>query len=150
MVVQYMDGRIKLPAEIEHVKQFTKFVRNFANGEGFSRRNIESIELVIEEALVNICRYAYNDIKGDMEVACSTDDDKQLIIQIVDGGKPFNILTVSEPDLTADITNRELGGLGVLLIRRIADDIKYQRQGNKNVLTLIMNDKGKQQSKKSP
>ncbi len=138
-----MTESIKLPAKIEHVERFMRFVRNFADDEGFSRRRIENITLAIEEALVNICRYAYNDIKGDMEVACRTDDNKRLIIEIVDGGKPFNILTVSEPNLTADITKRELGGLGVFLIRRMADDIKYQRQGNKNILTLIVTDERK-------
>ncbi len=138
-----MAETIKLPAKIEHVERFIKFVRTFADDEGFSQGRIDNIELAIEEALVNICRYAYNDIKGDMEVACRTDNNKRLIIEIVDGGKPFNILTVSAPDLTADIKNRELGGLGVLLIRRMVDDIMYQRQGNKNVLTLIMIDKSK-------
>lgn len=145
-----MAERIKLPAKIEHVERFMRFVRNFADDEGLSRRRVENLEVAIEEALVNICQYAYNDINGEMEVACRTDNNKQLIIEIVDGGKPFNILTVSEPDLTADIKNRELGGLGVLLIRRMVDDIKYQRQGNKNVLTLVMSDKRKRQIHKSP
>lgn len=145
-----MAERIKLPAKIEHVERFMRFVRNFADDEGFSRQRVENLEVAIEEALVNICRYAYNDINGEMEVACRTDNNKQLIIEIVDGGKPFNILTVSEPDLTADIKNRELGGLGVLLIRRMVDDIKYQRQGNKNVLTLVMSDRRKRQIHKSP
>lgn len=129
---------IKLPAKIEHVESFMHFVRDYARDEGFSSQRIDKIELAIEEALVNICRYAYSEVKGDMEMICRTDTDKRLIIDIVDAGEPFNVLMVSEPDLAADIEDREIGGLGVLFIRKMVDDIQYRRRNNKNILTLIL------------
>jgi serine/threonine-protein kinase RsbW len=145
-----MYGCIKCPAKIEHIERFVKYVRTVADDSGFSRRRINNAELALEEALVNICRYAYNEGRGDIEVACMVDEDHRLIIRIIDCGKPFNILTVSEPEFTGDITSREPGGMGVLLIRKMVDDITYRRRGNKNILTLIMSDKRAQQMIKHP
>lgn len=133
-----MAMNIKLPAKIENLESVIRFVRGCAAEVGFSHERILNIELAVEEALANICHHAYQEAAGEMEIICRTDDYRRFVIDIVDAGKPFNILTVAEPDLTADITRREVGGLGVLLIRRMADDIHYSRKNDKNILTLIM------------
>jgi len=138
-----MFGNIKLPAKIEHLNSILQFVRDCARDEGFSRQRISNIELATEEVLANVCRYAYPGNCGDIEIRCRTDDDRRLIIDIVDAGKPFNMLTVSEPDLNTDIAEREIGGLGVLLIRKMVDDIHYSRRDNKNILTLVLDDRDK-------
>lgn len=138
-----MIGNIKFPAKIEYLENILRFVRNCARDEGFSKRRISSIELALEEALANICHHAYTaGTCGDMEIQCRTDDNNRLIIDIIDTGKPFNILSVSEPDLTGDVSKRNLGGLGVLLIRKMVDDIHYCRRDNKNVLTFVLTDRG--------
>jgi len=133
-----MSGNIRLPAKIENLENIIRFVKNCAREEGFSLKQISNIELAIEEALANICHYAYAGVGGDMEIHCRTDKTEGFIIEIIDTGRPFNILTVSKPDLTADLSTREIGGLGVLLIRKMVDDIHYCRKEDKNVLTLIM------------
>jgi serine/threonine-protein kinase RsbW len=133
-----MGENIRLPAKIENLENIIRFVRNCAREEGFSPRQISNLELAIEEALANICHYAYTGVGGDMEIHCRADEDKRFIIEIIDTGKPFNMLTVSDPDLTTDLSTREIGGLGVLLIRKMVDDIHYCRKEDKNVLTLIM------------
>ncbi len=138
-----MFGNIKLPAKIEHLDGILQFVKDCARDEGFSRQRISNIELATEEALANVCRYAYSGDCGDIEIRCRTDDDRRLIIDIVDAGKPFNMLTLAEPDLTADISKRELGGLGVLLIRKMVDGIQYSRKDNKNILTFILSNREK-------
>jgi serine/threonine-protein kinase RsbW len=138
-----MIGNIKFPAKIEYLENILRFVRSCARNEGFSKKRISNIELALEEALANICHHAYTaGTCGDMEIQCRTDDSKRLIIDIIDTGKPFNMLSVSEPDLTGDVANRDLGGLGVLLIRRMVDDIHYSRRDNKNVLTFVLTEKG--------
>jgi len=137
-----MIGNIKYPAKIEYLENILQFFRSYAQNEGFSKRRISNTELALEEALANICHHAYTvGICGDMEIQCRTDDNKRLIIDIIDTGKPYNILSASEPDLTGDISKRDLGGLGVLLIRSMVDDIHYCRRGNKNVLTFVFIDR---------
>ena len=138
-----MIANIKYPAKIEYLENILRFVRGCARDEGFSKGRISNIELALEEALANICRHAYTaGTCGDMEIQCRTDDNNRLIIDIIDTGKPFNMLYVSEPDLTDDISKRDLGGLGVLLIRRMVDDIHYCRRDNKNILTFVLTDRG--------
>jgi len=70
------------------------------------------------------------------------DDNKRFIIELVDTGIPLNILSVAAPDITVDISERLIGGLGVFLIKKFMDAVQYRHEGNKNILSLIM-DKSK-------
>jgi len=56
---------------------------------------------------------------------------------ISDQGAPFNILEVPDPDVTGDISDREIGGLGVFFVKEMVDEARYRRKGNRNILTLI-------------
>ena len=130
--------RIKLPAHIEYLQTFIDFVATCSRARGFEKKRIHEIELATEEALVNIFNYAYKETKGDVEIICKPDDDKRFIIEIVDTGIPFNVLSVTAPDISADISERQLGGLGVFLIKEFMDAVLYRYEDNKNILTLIM------------
>ena len=101
------------------------------------QKRIGEIELAVEEAIVNICNYAYQDGEGDVEMICR-DEGGLFIIEIEDYGKPFNILTLPEPDVTAGIMERQVRGLGVLLIKKFMDDVYYCREADKNRLSLIL------------
>ena len=125
-------------ATIDHLRHLMEFVKNNAVRYGFSERRISEIELATEEALMNIISYAYEGSTGDVEITCKQDDDKCFIIDIVDTGKPFDVFTIKEPDLTRDVVEREVGGLGIHFIKQFMDDIKYRREENKNILTLIV------------
>jgi len=125
-------------AKIDHLRHLMEFVKNNAVRYGFSERRISEIELATEEALMNIISYAYEGSTGDVEITCKQDDDKCFIIDIVDTGKPFDVFTIKEPDLTRDVVEREVGGLGIHFIKQFMDDIKYRREEDKNILTLIV------------
>jgi len=60
-------------------------------------------------------------------------------LEIWDNGEPFNILDVPDPDVTADISDREIGGLGVFFVKEMVDEARYRRTGNSNILTLVFN-----------
>lgn len=125
-------------AKIDHLRHLMEFVKNNAVRYGFSQRRISEIELATEEAIMNIISYAYEGSTGDVEITCKQDDDKCFIIDIVDTGKPFDVFTIKEPDLTRDVVEREVGGLGIHFIKQFMDDIKYRREEDKNILTLIV------------
>ena len=91
----------------------------------------------MEEALVNIFNYAYHDNIGDVEVACSTDNDL-FIVDIIDSGIPFNLLSYKDPDLISDISERKIGGLGVFLMKKLMDDVQYRRENDKNLLRFVV------------
>jgi serine/threonine-protein kinase RsbW len=130
-------SQIKLPAKIDHFQAFMDFVSSCAGKQGFSRKRISEIELATEEALINIFNYAYEGKGGDAEIVCKLDNNK-FILEIVDSGVPFDVLSVENPDITADISRREVGGLGVFLMKKLVDGIQYRYDGDRNILSLII------------
>jgi anti-sigma regulatory factor (Ser/Thr protein kinase) len=129
---------ITLPAEIASVVRGIGFVVDCAAAEGFSPEGIARIELAVEEALVNICQHAYHDAAGTMEIRCTQGEAQNFLIELMDAGKPFNVLEQPLPDLQPDIEQRPVGGLGVLLIRSLVDTVVYRRDANRNILQLIV------------
>jgi serine/threonine-protein kinase RsbW len=129
---------IKLPAKLDNLYKFLDVVSSCAKGQGFAQKRINDIELAIEEALVNIFNYAYQDNTGDIEVICSLDNDL-FMIDIIDSGIPFDLLLHKDPDLTSDISKRQIGGLGVFFIKTLMDDVKYRRENDKNILSFFIN-----------
>ena len=116
-----------------------RLVSGFAGDYGFSKEKIHDIQLATEEALLNICQHAYpGEDKGDVEVTCEIKSDSELNIRILDTGIPFNILSLSEPDLACPLPDRKIGGLGCYLVKKMADEVYYRRQGDTNILNLLV------------
>jgi len=130
--------KIKLPARLEHLERLIEFVSEFLEYSGLTQKKIREIELATEEALVNIFNYAYPEGAGDVKVSCRQDDDTRLVLEIADNGIPFDSLSLPDPDLAPDIPDRKIGGLGILLIRKMVDEVRYRRDGESNILTFII------------
>lgn len=130
---------MKAPATLDSLEKLMHFVSGFAGDHGFSKNRISEIQLATEEALLNIFQYAYpGEHKGEVEVTCEMKSDSELNLRILDNGIPFDILSLSEPDLACPLPDRKIGGLGCYLIRKMADQVHYSRQGNINILTLLV------------
>jgi serine/threonine-protein kinase RsbW len=129
---------ITLPAQSAAIARGIAFVLECATAVGIPPARAAEIELALEEALVNICQYAYVDGTGTVEIRCTRDDSPQFLIELVDTGPPFNILTLPSPDLTAEVERRQVGGLGVLFIRTLMDHVTYRRDDNQNILQLAV------------
>jgi sigma-B regulation protein RsbU (phosphoserine phosphatase) len=93
------------------------------------------IDIAIEEIFMNIANYAYEPQTGEVAVSISTED--KTLIRFEDSGKPFNPLEQPAPDFEKPITARDIGGLGVFMVKKIMDEIEYTRQDDKNILTVI-------------
>lgn len=131
---------ITLPAKLDSLYESMNFVSSCAREQGFSNERISEIELALEEVLVNIFNYAYKEsgLDGNVEITCKLADAQSFVIEIADSGMPFDILSVHEPDLTAEIDKRPIGGLGVFFVKRLMDDVQYRRDAEKNILTLMV------------
>ncbi|MDP2839332.1 MAG: ATP-binding protein [Syntrophales bacterium] len=114
------------------------FVRSCAMQQGLGQERLQEIELAMEEILVNIFNYAYPDRLGEVEVACRLADDGRLLVEVADQGVPYNILSREDPDLKAGIEERNIGGMGVFFVKQFIRDIRYQREGGRNILTLTI------------
>lgn len=127
---------ITLPASLSSLEKILAQVSDWLESSGVPRPQTARIELALEEALVNVCRYAYPQNPGDVEVCCRITDGRDCLIEIVDSGIPFDACAYPAPELTACIADRKVGGLGVYLMRNMADQISYRRENEKNILSL--------------
>ncbi len=92
--------------------------------------------LAIEELVTNCIKYGYDDAGEHIIVIVLSVADQALTMVVTDDGHPFDPLKVPPPDLSLDIQDRPIGGLGIYLLRELADQITYERRDNKNRLTL--------------
>ena len=95
------------------------------------------LRLSIEEAVENVVRYAYDGGIGWLEADIHFDQDALLLtIELRDAGTPFNPLEKEDPDLTKCAEEREVGGLGIFLCKKMMDSIEYRYEDGNNVLTM--------------
>ena len=88
-----------------------------------------AIRLVSEEIIVNILNYAYLTL-------CLWDEDGEITLEFIDGGIPFNPLDKADPDISLPLEQREIGGLGIFLVREMMDDVAYTYVNKENRLTI--------------
>ena len=129
---------ICLPARLESLDDFLRFVAERSEESGLTPRRSREIQLVVEEAVVNVIRNAYPDGPGDIELRWRLEaDGSKLSIEVEDAGVPFDLRTVPEPDLKSGLADRKIGGLGIHFIRTLTDRVEHRRQNGKNILTLV-------------
>lgn len=94
------------------------------------------IKLALEELATNAINYGFDEGQtSELEITLQRQDE-ELYCELRDHGRVFNPLEVVEPDVTLDVDHRKVGGLGVFLVRRVMDDVSYERAGNMNVMRL--------------
>jgi anti-sigma regulatory factor (Ser/Thr protein kinase) len=126
---------LRLPAKLESIHHFQDFVRQKIRAWGF--HNVAArIELALEEILVNVVHYAYDQEEGDIELTFNLRDPDRLEVEVVDWGKPFNPLTRQSLDPSQDLKSRPIGGWGIAFVRHLADNLDYTREDNKNILLI--------------
>ena len=134
----YLMRTVQFAAKYEFLDEIRDFVGAIARDAGFDDRGIYNIQLATDEAASNIMEHAYEDAPdGVLEISCGMDGNAIRIV-FVDHGEPFDPADVPPPDLTADLADRKIGGLGIYLMRKLMDEVHYQSAGTKgNTLTLI-------------
>ena len=92
------------------------------------------IGIAVDEIFSNISRYAYHPSVGGAIVRIAVDDD--ITIEFEDNGAPYDPLAKSDPDTALSAEEREIGGLGIYIVKNIMDSVEYRREGDKNILTI--------------
>jgi sigma-B regulation protein RsbU (phosphoserine phosphatase) len=127
---------LTLPNDIETIPQLNEFIDTVAEEIGLDMSLTMSLNLAIEEAVVNVMEYAYPEgEQGNVDIEVIADD-KWLTFIISDNGIPFDPTTQKDADTTLSAEERPIGGLGIFLVRQLMDSINYQRKDGKNILTL--------------
>ena len=125
------------PARYEFLDEIRNFVAEVAHEGGFTEKAIYSLQLAADEAASNIIEHAYQGVaNASLQITCDMQDD-ELIITMRDSGKPFDPANVKQPNLKADLSKRQIGGLGVYLMRKLMDEVCYESNAKTgNLLTM--------------
>jgi OFA family oxalate/formate antiporter-like MFS transporter len=136
-------------ADVSEITATIDFVAKLAKDAGLDSGKISRLELAIEEVTSNICGHAYveetaiNKIsyayqkRSTYTVAIKNVADS-FTVRMTDSGIAFNPLLVAPPDVSLPVEVRQTDGLGILLMRNMVDDVRYERTGDLNILTLVI------------
>jgi sigma-B regulation protein RsbU (phosphoserine phosphatase) len=127
---------ITLPNDVQTIPQLSEFVEGVGEELGFDMETTMSLNLALEEAVVNVMNYAYpKDTAGTVQIDAEAND-VRLKFTITDQGMPFDPTAKADADTTLSVEDRPIGGLGIFLVRQLMDSINYERVNGSNVLTL--------------
>lgn len=127
---------IILKSNIENLDLVLLKIEEFLEDKEISMKSKLKLELIIEELFVNICNYAYEK-EGEIKIQYGLlENPLRIIMNFIDEGVKFNPLDKEGPDLTLDADQRDIGGLGLTIVRKNADEIDYKYENNQNILTV--------------
>lgn len=131
---------LTVTAVVENLDEVIAFVAKRLENYGCGHKTLMQIRLAVEEIFVNISSYAYDPSVGPAEVRCEVlEDPMRVIIQFLDGGKPFDPLAKEDADTSEEALMSRIGGLGILLVKETMDDVSYEYKDGQNVLTILKN-----------
>jgi serine/threonine-protein kinase RsbW len=126
---------LQLPARSSSIEEFRAFILSQAQSAGLPDERLPVLELAIEELLVNIVSYAYDQTPGAIRVGCGANQGR-FLLRIEDQGRPFDPIAQPHPDPYAAIDDRTVGGWGIHLVRSLADSMSYSREADCNLLEV--------------
>ena len=128
---------ITVPAEAAALEMVNAFIQEKLESINCPKRAKMQMMLAVEEIFVNISSYAYHPEVGQAEVGVDIDGDPPTVtIRFLDQGRPFNPLEKPDADITLSAQEREIGGLGILLVKKIMDQVDYAYENGKNILII--------------
>lgn len=128
---------ITVDATIENMNTVTAFVDDFLDQIACPMKSKIQINIVIDEIFGNICHYAYKDSIGAVTVRVeSGNTPKAVFLIFTDNGIPYNPLETEDPDITLSSEERKIGGLGIYLVKKNMDEMKYEYVNQQNRLWM--------------
>lgn len=128
--------KIILKNQISEITRLGEELDKFGIENSIKKELINTINFVLDEVVTNVIMYAYpkdelNFIEIDIDII-----DEYIVMKVIDSGKKFDPTQIKDPDISKDLTEREIGGLGIYLVKNSVDKIEYEYIDNKNVLTI--------------
>ena len=126
-----------IAATLENLDAVMAFVDKQLEEAGCSMKTQMQIDLAVEEVYVNIAHYAYNPEVGGVTIRVQIEEDPlAVILTFIDKGKPYDPLAKEDPDVTLAVEDRQIGGLGIFMVKKSMDNISYEYNEGRNILTL--------------
>ena len=128
---------LEIDATVENIEKVTDFVNELLEQYDCPMKAQTQIDIAIDELFGNIAHYAYNPDAGPATVRVEvTDDPITVIITFIDHGVPYDPLKKADPDITLSAEERDIGGLGIYIVKKSMDDITYEYKDGQNILSI--------------
>lgn len=122
---------------MDSLPKMLDFISGFVKEKNVSDSFANNLMVVSDEMLSNIVKYGYKDKKGDIYLRLLFNADlNEFVMTIIDRGEPFDPFSVDNKPLEGDVSEREEGGLGILIVKNIMDEYAYDYINQKNIVTL--------------
>ena len=129
--------QLTIAAKVENLPQVTAFVDAELEAIDCPMKAQMQIDLAIDELFANIAHYAYAPETGEAAVELETEEEPPLVrITFTDGGRPFDPTAAEDPDVPLSAEEREIGGLGIFMTKKLMDEVSDEYRDEKNILTL--------------
>ncbi len=133
-------NELEVEAVTENLEQVQQFVEERLGSAGCSPKALMQIGVAVEEIFVNIANYAYSPDKGSATVRVEVSEEPVAVtITFIDHGVPYDPLATEDPDITLPANERDIGGLGIFMTKKLMDDMSYEYKNGQNILTLKKN-----------
>jgi len=126
----------ELKSSLSELDNLCEKLEDFGQKIGLSQKLIFEINLALDELFTNIISYGFGDDAEHLIKVTITPQNEELCLCIEDDGTPFNPIDFETPDVACSVENCKIGGLGIHIVRKLMDEICYQRCNDKNILTL--------------
>lgn len=128
---------LTVDATIDNVTVVTAFVDEQLEQLDCPMKTQLQVDVAIDELFGNIAHYAYNPEVGAATVRVEvTDDPLSVMITFIDNGVPYDPLAKADPDITLSAEEREIGGLGIYMVKKSMDDVSYEYKNGQNILRI--------------
>ena len=131
-----MELTLALKNNIDEINRLHSFIEEVGETFALPMKTVMNLNLVLEEAVTNVIMYAYPKEEHEYIHLTAKEQEGKLIFILTDSGKAFDPTQAPDADITLSADDRQIGGLGIFLIRKIMNEVKYERIDGKNVLTL--------------
>jgi len=126
----------ELKSDLSELDSLCENLETFGEKFGFSKKLIFEINLALDELFTNIISYGFKDDKEHIVTVTLTPENDELCLRIEDDGKPFNPVEFETPEVSCTVEECKIGGLGIHIMKKLMDEVCYERCGEKNVLNL--------------
>lgn len=126
-----------LTAEVDRMDDVLDFINAELEAHDVSMKIIMQIDIAVEELFVNIAHYAYNPEVGEAIISVDMEENPPCaVIRFIDRGKPYDPLSREDPDVTLGVEERQIGGLGIYMVKKSMDEVSYAYEDGQNILTI--------------
>ena len=128
---------LEIEAKLDNLNQVLAFVDGFLEENECSMKVQMQMDVAVEEIFVNIANYAYAPGVGQARIRIEiTGEPRMVQVTFIDSGVPYDPLAKPDPDVTLSAEERQIGGLGIFMVKKSMDEVEYEYKDGCNVFTI--------------